>query len=83
MTEKKTVKVLITGFKPYRNITVNTAAEVAAVLGKSEIDGADIHTAVLPVSFSLRRANQRVFLGRHFLERKWKQLIVCFLATVG
>lgn len=52
MTRGPAVKVLVTGFKPYRNITVNTSAEVATALDKSGIDGVEIHTAVLPVSFT-------------------------------
>ncbi len=48
---KDPVRVLLTGFKPYRKITLNTSETVVTALRKDDLAGLDLHTAVLPVSF--------------------------------
>ena len=52
------VRILVTGFKPYRKITLNTSEAVVGTLKTGEFNTIDFHTAVLPVSF--KQASRKI-----------------------
>ena len=45
-------KVLLTGFEPFLQWTVNPSAEVVSAIGTEPPDGMDLRTSVLPVVFA-------------------------------
>ena len=46
-----THRVLVTGFGPFGPHTVNPTEQLVRSLGRDEVSGAEIHTAVLPVDY--------------------------------
>ena len=59
------VKVLITGFEPFGNSAENSSWAVAEKFADSVIDGTEIVTALLPVSFSRVAKVIRKEVGKH------------------
>ena len=59
------MKVLITGFEPFGNSAENSSWAVAEKFADSVIDGSEIVTALLPVSFSRVAKVIRKEVGKH------------------
>lgn len=45
------VRVLVTGFEPFGEMTVNPTQQLMAALAARGVEGVDLHTAVLPVEY--------------------------------
>ena len=45
------VRVLVTGFEPFGEMSVNPTQQLVAALARRGVEGVDLHTAVLPVEY--------------------------------
>jgi pyroglutamyl-peptidase len=71
-------RVLLTGFEPFASASLNPSEQIVNVLKAREIDGVELHTAVLPVVFT-----ESSELLRHLIKLHSPDVVICLGQAEG
>ena len=71
-------RVLLTGFEPFAGASLNPSEQIVNTLKAREIEGIELHTAVLPVVFT-----ESSELLRHLIKLHKPDLVICLGQAEG
>jgi len=71
-------RVLLTGFEPFAGASLNPSEQIVNTLKTREIEGIELHTAVLPVVFT-----ESSELLRHLIKLHKPDLVICLGQAEG
>ena len=71
-------RVLLTGFEPFAGASLNPSEQIVNALKASQIEGVELHTAVLPVVFT-----ESSELLRHLIKLHKPDVVICLGQAEG
>jgi len=71
-------RVLLTGFEPFAGASLNPSEQIVNALNARQIEGVELHTAVLPVVFT-----ESSELLRHLIELHKPDVVICLGQAEG